>query len=263
VGPALLALLVGSFCPETPVAVIPSIAGAVDPPLTAIHRVGERAVRERSCFSTLPFEASSALEAVIDRCGSDEACIDDSLVGARARAGLLIVLVKTGDRWLLSVRWQEVGRSHRALNETIQSPELETIALLVIRLLDEVGLVRGARLAVKVSPENATTQLSRDGTAVPLVTEVVVPSGKYRLQVAAEDHRAEARELELAPGESLALSIELEEVRAVYQEWWFWTAIGVAVAGGAVAIGLTASRKPSCLCSAGSFERCEILCDDL
>jgi hypothetical protein len=91
----------------------------------------------------------------------------------------------------------------------------------------------------------------------------VVPSGRYRLQISAEDHRADARELELAPGESLALTVELEEETAIYEAWWFWTAIGVAVAGGAAAIGFAASRPPTCLCVAGTFERCEISCGDL
>jgi hypothetical protein len=49
--------------------------------------------------------------------------------------------------------------------------------------------------------------------------------------------------LVLAPGASREVTIPLERSRSVFTRWWFWSSVGVAVAGGvALTYALTTSR---------------------
>ncbi len=80
-------------------------------------------------------------------------------------------------------------------------------------------LLGGTPLSVSLLPGTHRLLLRRDGY-YDLATSAVVERGEHR-----------------------AVDLRLERTPAIYQRWWFWTAIGVAVAGGvALTVALLTER---------------------
>jgi len=71
------------------------------------------------------------------------------------------------------------------------------------------------------------------GTASPRV-EVALPAGPHQIAVRHEGYDDARVSLVLAPGATRDVSVPLEKSRSVLTRWWFWSAVGVAVAGGVV-----------------------------
>jgi hypothetical protein len=74
--------------------------------------------------------------------------------------------------------------------------------------------------------------------------------------------RLKARQVVLVAGQKRKVTVELvvlpppvEAERPVYKKWWFWTGIGVVVAGGVVAAILISqsggTARPECTASGG------------
>ena len=71
------------------------------------------------------------------------------------------------------------------------------------------------------------------GTASPRV-EIALPAGAHEV-VAREDGYDDAKlALLLSPGATRDVTVPLSKSRSVLTRWWFWSAVGVAVAGGVV-----------------------------
>ena len=135
------------------------------------------------------------------------------------------------------------------------TPELrvETEALLA-RARGFVGRVR-----LTVEPPDATVSLN--GSTVQLGSDRVLTLavGDYNVQVSAPGYGSEQRALRIAGGEEQAVSVQLPKTvdvlgpaqppaasepadqgggGSVLSSPWFWTAVGVAVAGAAVGVGV-------------------------
>ena len=75
--------------------------------------------------------------------------------------------------------------------------------------------------------------------------ELRLAPGQHTVVARASGHETEKIPMTLAAGDRRELDVELREPPGVLSRWWFWTAIGVAVAGGAVgAYALTQERSP-------------------
>jgi hypothetical protein len=133
------------------------------------------------------------------------------------------------------------------------TPELrsETDALLA-RARGFVGRVR-----LTVEPLDASVSLN--GTAVQLGPDhmLTLIVGDYAMVVSAQGYGSEQRQLRIAGGEEQAVSVQLPKTvdvltpvqptaaseaadhggGSVFSSPWFWTAVGVAVAGAAVGVG--------------------------
>lgn len=130
-------------------------------------------------------------------------------------------------------------------------------------LRQEVTIVGGKPLAVTlalkevrktgqahitVSPSQASIVI--DGQLVGMgATSVELPAGGYALEVSAPGYQTQQRELLIAVGQSRKVSVRLEGsvAKTIRRRWWFWTALGAAVAGGtatAVAVPLTSRAEP-------------------
>ena len=130
-----------------------------------------------------------------------------------------------------------------------------------------------ATLRLRLKPSNS--QITLDGEPAR-ATELVLEPGAHQLRVTSEGYEAQARELELNAGEDRTLDIALvalalappppistavtppdarpkqprssmqrdpnpPQSSTVLERWWFWTAVGVLIAGGvATAVALTA-----------------------
>ena len=119
-----------------------------------------------------------------------------------------------------------VGREHRRVE---------------VRL---AALDTAATLRLDVTPPAARMLI--DGLDVGSgTTERRVPSGGHVVEARLDGHRPYLASVELAERQELALHLQLEVERAreVTEEWWFWTTIGVVVAGGVVA-GVVIATNP-------------------
>lgn len=89
-------------------------------------------------------------------------------------------------------------------------------------------------LAVGSRPAGGWLQLDGVGVgALPLVLER--PAGPYRLEVTAPGRVPFSTEVTLRPGARTDVMAELPAERvSVLRRWWFWTGVGVIVAGAAV-----------------------------
>jgi len=134
-----------------------------------------------------------------------------------------------------------------------------------------------ATLRLHLRPANS--QITLDGESVR-AAELVVEPGKHSVRVTSEGHEPQAREVEILAGEERTLDMTLvahviepapppiptvvappiasttsqriavprdpnpPQSSTVLDQWWFWTAVGVVLAGGvAVTVALTA--KPA------------------
>jgi hypothetical protein len=86
-------------------------------------------------------------------------------------------------------------------------------------------------LVVKSAVTGST--VSVDGTPKGTVpSEVVVTAGTHQISLAHEGYRTATSSVVVAAGERKELDLSLEAEKGVLSKWWFWTGIGVVVAGG-------------------------------
>jgi PEGA domain-containing protein len=109
-------------------------------------------------------------------------------------------------------------------------------ALLVAKKVDSI-------LVVRTHP-NANISLDQKALGrSPL--EVHVPPGSHVMAAHAEGHEDERVPMSLAGGERREVDLELKKPPGLLAKWWFWTGIGLVVAGGvATYIVLTTERPP-------------------
>jgi hypothetical protein len=104
-----------------------------------------------------------------------------------------------------------------------------------------------ALLTVSTSPPGAQVFVddSYFGTSTPKIEVAVIP-GAHDV-IARRDGYDEARvPLVVQPGTTRDVSIPLQRSVPITARWWFWTGVGVVVAGSVVtAIALTTDRSPS------------------
>jgi hypothetical protein len=110
-------------------------------------------------------------------------------------------------------------------------------ANLILKKTDALVIVRSRPAA----------DIALDGKAMgrsPL--EFKVGAGAHELVATAEGHQKETVPMTLALGDKREVDIELHKPPSILSRWWFWTVIGVAVAGGAAAvIAINIERDPT------------------
>jgi hypothetical protein len=107
---------------------------------------------------------------------------------------------------------------------------------------------REALVVVRTRPAADITIDGRPIGRAPLETRL--PPGPHELVAHAQGHQDERVAMTLALGDRRDLDLELKSNPPITAKWWFWTAIGVVVVGGAAtAYALTTEKQPS----SGSF----------
>jgi hypothetical protein len=105
---------------------------------------------------------------------------------------------------------------------------------------------RSALLLVETRPAGATVFVDgqRIGTSSPR-TELVVDAGSHQVTARRESYEEASVSVVLPAGSTRTLTVSLEHTTPVTQRWWFWSAVGLAVAGGvAVSVALVTERAP-------------------
>lgn len=132
------------------------------------------------------------------------------------------------------------AEGYEPFSQAVELPGGETVRLelnLVPRAGSTVLLVRspvvGARIAID----------RRDVGSAP--AEQVVPPGAHRIDVAHPDYEPATVSTVLAPGEKKTVNVALEGKKPITAQWWFWTGIGVVVAGTVTAIIVHNIERPA------------------
>ncbi len=103
---------------------------------------------------------------------------------------------------------------------------------------------RDALVVVRTSP--AAADVLFDGKPIgraPL--ELRTGAGEHELVATASGYYEERVAMTLALGDKRDVDVEMRKTPGITSKWWFWTAIGVVVAGGvATTIALTTEKSP-------------------
>ena len=100
-------------------------------------------------------------------------------------------------------------------------------------------------LLVVTSPITGALVAVDGSSAGNAPTESVVGVGSHRIDVTREGFKSASSTVDMKPGEKKTVDLSLEKEGTVFGKWWFWTGVGVVVAGGVVAaILLTREGDP-------------------
>lgn len=100
-------------------------------------------------------------------------------------------------------------------------------------------------VSISTSPMGAVVSVDgrEMGTSSPTL-ELSLPAGSHELTARRDGYDQARIPIVLSPGATRDVSIPLEEKKAVYTRWWFWTGVGAAVLGGvALTYALTTERS--------------------
>jgi hypothetical protein len=99
-------------------------------------------------------------------------------------------------------------------------------------------------IAVRSPISGALVQI--DGTSLGMVpTEAPVVPGTHRVQLTHDGYHPSDSTAVVAAGERKEVNVQLEAIEPIYKKWWFWTGVGVVVAGGvAITIAALSERSP-------------------
>ncbi len=197
-------------------------------------------------------EASPALRAKVPG-------LPDLLADLRGRIATLVVTTNAAGARLL-VRDKAAGtiQKETRIRTRAGSVTIEVVAEGYVTFKKEVELVGGGitKVDAQLTPKNydalvlirtrPSANISVDGKPIgraPL--ELRLAPGQHTLVAEATGRDTERVPMTVAAGDRRELDLELREPPGVLSRWWFWTAVGVAVAGGVVgAYALTHERSP-------------------
>ena len=114
-------------------------------------------------------------------------------------------------------------------------------------VLDLPLLSKAERGVLAVRSSVAGSLVTVDGIAFGMVpTETPVMPGTHRIHLSHDGYKPTDSTAVIAAGETKQLDLSLEAETPLYKKWWFWTGIGLVVAGGvATTIALTTEKSPT------------------
>ncbi|MFT7626167.1 MAG: hypothetical protein ACI9WU_005362 [Myxococcota bacterium] len=144
-------------------------------------------------------------------------------------------------------------RGYTEFSETIRVKRGQTLEV-------EADLIPFAGV-VKIEANVAGATVAVDGKLVGTVPfDKDIPAGKHEIRVQAKGYKTYVRTVDLQAGRAMRLDVQLAAIivakkpgpiedpnaktteDGVETKWWFWTIIGVVVAGGATAAGVLATQ---------------------
>jgi hypothetical protein len=113
-------------------------------------------------------------------------------------------------------------------------------------VLDVELVPRKLTAFLRVSSTAASAIVSIDGTPVGNApVEQIVTPGTHTVGVHRDGYEDTESSVVLAIGEHKELSLDPQRNPPVYAKWWFWTGVGVVVAGGVVTTAALLLDKPA------------------
>jgi hypothetical protein len=215
------------------------------PALSALYAAVSEAVKYRPTVALVLEEEpiARALE-----CGADEACVAAELSNAGVELGVLVVVNTALTPALFGLKLIDAKNKATIDEAVLQLDAKEIVRELeprVAAMLEKRGHTLNAKLTVKLDPP--ASALSIDGKPSLAGAHFLAP-GKHQLVASHEEHRAEAREVELKAGQDTALEIALVEEAKLVESPWLWIGVAAVLAGAATAllIGTRSTERYVC-----------------
>jgi hypothetical protein len=106
---------------------------------------------------------------------------------------------------------------------------------------DLIAKKRDALLLIRTRP---VADISLDGKQMgPSPLEVRVEGGSHEVVARASGYIDDKVQLNVALGDKRSLDLELKKTPGLLSRWWFWTAVGVVVVGGATTAVLVTTER--------------------
>jgi hypothetical protein len=103
-------------------------------------------------------------------------------------------------------------------------------------------LVKPTTLLIESSVADAAASIDGSGVGTPPVRSVVEP-GPHTVEVSKSGYTTARRDVTLAEGDTREVRLSPTKEPAITSKWWFWTGLGVAVAGGAALTAALLTEK--------------------
>lgn len=173
--------------------------------------------------------------------------IDAEVTRLQRRVGRLVVTVEPGDaRVRVGPRPVEPGAAVRlAAGEHVVVAEREGYRQRAERVTLAGGEERRLRLELEQDVEMATIDVRTTPQSAEIYVDGVhrglaplslpLPVGGHRIRAEMPERDPVEREIQLTPGAWETLELDLAPSREIYEEWWLWTLVVIAV-GTAVAV---------------------------
>ena len=132
---------------------------------------------------------------------------------------------------------------------SIEDPE-STITTAVLEVFGPLPVPKPklAKIEIKTTPQGAEVYMQNRYLGKSPIT-TAYKAGKYTVRVKKPGYKSITKQIELKKGQNLTLNLKLTKIilpvavptkarpratkgKQFYQTWWFWTAVGVVVAGG-------------------------------
>ncbi|MBX3219298.1 MAG: PEGA domain-containing protein [Labilithrix sp.] len=156
-------------------------------------------------------------------------------VVARTKTGQVIVRVNAGKQRLVV---SKDGFFPYEKDVTLPGSKIETV--------DAVLVPRASSGLLRVTSPVAGAAVSLDGKPLGIVpAESAVTPGSHKISLSRDGYESAETSAVLAAGEKKVVDVPMAERASILSRWWFWTAVGVAVAGGvATVFALTTEQSP-------------------
>lgn len=202
------------------------------------------------------------LAARVRDCGSDHSCIVERFRQVDARYGLVVVVNQAIAPPILSMMLIDAD-ARKVVGEAVGvvSKEEASVSAAIrsrtAKLLSGAGHVEAARVVVEISPHG--TLVLGDGVPPDEGTNNVftVLPGNYPIRAVAEGYESAQTEAVAIAGRETRVGLTLAESSPIYGAWWFWGAVGLAVAGGTTAAIMATRSTVRCFCIEVGGKGCE------
>ena len=95
------------------------------------------------------------------------------------------------------------------------------------------------------SPTSGARALVDGGDTGSTPFEIRLQPGSHRIRLEKDGFAPTEALVSLAPMERREMALDLERHKTVVERWWFWTGLGVLVAGGVTAVIVVATQEPT------------------
>ena len=159
--------------------------------------------------------------------------LGDRLVG-KTRPGQTVIKVNAGPQHL-----RVTHEDYRTVDRDLQlaAGKLETV---------DLQLRSKKSPLLRIDSPVSGAQVTVDGRAVGVVpAEAPVEAGSHRILLKADGYEPAETNVVVMSGEEKQVTVPMATRYTVTKQWWFWTAVGVAVVAGGVATYIVATTEKS------------------
>jgi hypothetical protein len=210
----------------------------------AIHAVLDQILEHRLGLASIGPSDSVRTAALLQAraCGSDRDCISARVREQGIRYALLVALRTRETPGLVSLTLLDTAGRGELLDQRLVEVATDPHQIMDALRIGIGGVLERTRakslglLWIDRSPPAAEVLIEGPGAWRELSDVFRLVPGEHRIRVRAEGYVEEVRTVVIEADRDRREQVVLEEERSLFSSPWFWTVVGVAVAGSALAV---------------------------